>query len=88
MADQDKVLDEIRKRVIRTETRVMALGSKLGYDLKDEDEVTVMVESKSAYIAVMDVAYTTVVNRCRRAGLHGEKVKVFHNGALVAEMYV
>jgi hypothetical protein len=88
MADQDKVLDEIRKRVIRTETRVMALGNKLGYDLKDEDEVTIVVKSCSAYIGVLDISLSTIINRARRAGLHGNTVGVFYDGQHVADVEV
>lgn len=81
-----RILDEIKKRVIRTETRVMALGTKLGYDLKDEEEVTVVVESESVYIAVLDVSMSTIINRARQAGLHGRTVAVCYDGKVVAEV--
>lgn len=85
--DRD-VMDETLQRVVRTETRLMTLGSKLGFDLKDDEYIEVIVESKSIYLATLDVPYTSVIKAARRAGLHKQKVSVFYNGELIADMPV
>jgi hypothetical protein len=83
-----EIAEESLQRIIRTETRLMTLGTKLGFDLKDDEDITVVGESKSVYLASLDVPYTSVIKAARRAGLHKQKVSVFFNGALVAEMPV
>lgn len=83
-----EIAEESLQRIIRTETRLMTLGTKLGFDLKDDEDITVVEESKSVYLASLDVPYTSVIKAARRAGLHKQKVSVFFNGALVAEMPV
>lgn len=86
MTNNDKLLEEIRKRVIRTETRVMALGNRLGFDLKAEDEVLVVLSSKTVHLAVLDTAMSTIINRCRREGLHNCTVGVWFDGKQIAEV--
>lgn len=83
-----EIAEESLQRIIRTETRLMTLGTKLGFDLKDDEDISVVEESKSVYLASLDVPYTSVIKAARRAGLHKQKVSVFFNGALVAEMPV
>lgn len=85
---EHELLEETLQRVIRTETRLMSLGTKLGYDLKDDEEVTVVVESRSVYIATLDIPYTTVIKAARRAGLHGKKVTVWFDGKAMGELQV
>jgi len=81
--------EETLQRVIRTETRLMTLGAKLGFDLKDDDYIDVDPDTLTVVLQSMDVAYTSVIRACRRAGLHTKKVKVFHaDGTFVAEMPV
>lgn len=84
----NELLDEIRQRTIRLETRLMVLGTKLGFDLKDDEYIDVVVDSASVYLATLDVPYTSVIRACRRVGLHKQKVKVFFNGEMIAEMPV
>jgi hypothetical protein len=84
----NELLDEIRQRTIRLETRLMGLGTKLGFDLKDCEDIRVVPESRSVYLATLDVAYTSVIRECRRAGLHKMKVQVYYDGAMIAEMPV
>lgn len=83
-----QIAEETLQRVIRTETRLVTLGTKLGYDLKDDEYIEVVVPSKAIYLATLDVPYTSVIRAARRAGLHGHKVTVQFNGALIAEMPV
>lgn len=83
-----QIAEETLQRVIRTETRLVTLGTKLGYDLKDDEYIEVVVPSKAIYLATLDVPYTSVIRAARRAGLHGHKVTVHFNGALIAEMPV
>jgi hypothetical protein len=66
----------------------MSLGTRLGVDLKDDDKITVDVGGRVVRIAAMDVAFTSVVNAARRAGLRNVKVDVFHNEELVANIKV
>ena len=83
-----EIAEESLQRIIRTETRLMTLGTKLGFDLKDDEDINVVADSNSVYLASLDVPYTSVIKAARRAGLHKQKVSVFFNGALVAEMPV
>lgn len=84
----NELLDEIRQRTIRLETRLMVLGTKLGFDLKDDEYIEVVTESNSVYLATLDVPYTSVIRACRRAGLHKQKVHVYFDGGLIADMPV
>ena len=84
----EEVADETLQRVIRTETRLMTLGTKLGFDLKAEEDIEVNVEEKYLVLRSLDVAYTSVIKAARRAGLHKQKVCVYYDGELVAEMRV
>jgi hypothetical protein len=84
-----EMAEETLQRVIRTETRLMTLGAKLGFDLKDDEYIDVHPETLMVVLKSMDVAYTSVIRACRRAGLHTKKVKVFHDdGTFIAEMPV
>lgn len=83
-----EIVEETLQRVVRTETRLMTLGSRLGFDLKDDEYIEVVVESKCIYLATLDVPYTSVIKAARRAGLHKQKVSVFYNGELIADMPV
>lgn len=82
------MIEEVLQRLIRTETRLMSLGTKMGYDLKDDEEVTVVVASRSIYIGTLDIPYTTVIKAARRAGLHGKKVMVWFDGRMLGELQV
>lgn len=82
------IAEETLQRVIRTETRLMTLGTKLGYDLKADEDIRVVPDSNSVYVATLDVPYTSVIKAARRAGLHKQKVKVFFDGEMIAEMPV
>lgn len=84
----DKVLDEIRQRVIRVETRLMTLGSKLGFDLKDDEYIDVHPLTRTVVLQTLDVPYTSVIRACRREGLHKQTVKVYFNDEMIAEMPV
>ena len=85
--DRD-VMDEIRQRVTRLETRLMVLGTKLGFDLKDDEYINVDVVNKLVFLQTLDVPYTSVIRACRRVGLHKQTVCVYFNDELVAEMPV
>lgn len=88
-AKSDRQLtEEVLQRVVRTETRVVALGQKLGYDLVYDEEVTVVVESKSVYVAVMDVTLGNIIKAARQKNLHNTTVGVYFNGSRVAEVVV
>lgn len=83
------MLDEIRQRTIRLETRLMVLGTKLGFDLKDDEYIEVMAGNPPhVVLQTLDVPYTSVIRACRRAGLHKQSVKVYFNDELVADMPV
>lgn len=84
----EEVMREILQRVTRTETRVMSLGSKLGYDLKDEEDIEVDKSAGIVTIKTLDVAYTSVIKAARRAGLHGKRVYVMFDGESIAEVLV
>jgi hypothetical protein len=85
----NRVIDEIRQRVIRLETRLMCLGTKLGFDLKDDEYIEVMTgDPPHVILQTLDVPYTSVIKACRRAGLHRKKVAVYFNDELIAEMPV
>jgi hypothetical protein len=62
------------------------LGRKLGVKLVNDDaDVQVVVDSRSVYIAHLDMALTTIINKCQAAGLRDTlPVSVFYNGRLVA----
>lgn len=84
----NEVLEEVRQRTIRLETRLMVLGTKLGFDLKDDEYIHVDTDLKRVFLQTLDVPYTSVIRACRRAGLHKQKVHVYYEGELVAEMPV
>jgi len=83
-----EVADETLQRVIRTETRLMTLGTKLGHDLKDDEYINVDADSRVVTLQTLDVPYTSVIKCCRRAGLHGHKVQVRFEDKVIAEMPV
>jgi hypothetical protein len=86
---ENKVIDEIRQRIIRVETRLMCLGTKLGFDLKDDEYIEVYADDPPhVVLQTLDVPYTSVIKACRRAGLHRKKVAVYFNDELIAEMPV
>jgi hypothetical protein len=85
--DRD-VLDETLQRLIRTETRLMTLGSKMGFELKEDEDITVNTVDKTVVLQTLDVPFTSVIKMCRRVGLHGKKITVFYDGERVAEMPV
>jgi hypothetical protein len=79
---------ETLQRVVRIETRLMALGGKLGFDLKDDEDIAVDVERRVVTLQTLDVPYTSVIRKCRQQGLHGQHVVVYWNDKLIAEMPV
>ena len=83
-------LNEIRQRVTRIETRLIVLGRKLGVKLvNDDNDVQVVVDSRSVHIAHLDIALTTIINKCQAAGLRETlPVSVFYNGKFVAALDV
>jgi len=83
-----ELAEETLQRVVRTETRLMTLGTKLGHDLKDDEYIEVFPATKSIILQTLDVPYTSVIKVARRAGLHGHKVKVYFGNDLIAEMPV
>jgi hypothetical protein len=66
----------------------MTLGVKLGFDLKDDEYIEVDAKERTVVLLTLDVPYTSVIRACRRAGLHKQKVKVYYDGELVADMPV
>lgn len=84
------MLQEVLQRVVRTETRIMALGTKMGFDLKDEDNIEVFTAANPPCVVLptLDVPYTSVIKAARRAGLHGKKIIVYFDEQLIAEMPV
>lgn len=83
-----EVARETLQRVIRVETRLMTLGSKMGFDLKNDEAIAVNVDTREVVLQSLDVAYTSVINKCRRLGLHKKKIKVYYDGEEVATMPV
>lgn len=83
----DKTKEGVQ-RVTRVETRLMSLATKMGFDLKDHEDIRVDVEYAEVHIATLDVAYTSVINAARKAGMHGRKIGVWYEKMLIAEMRV
>lgn len=83
--DRD-LLEETLQRVVRTETRLVTLGLKLGHTLNEDEEITVVEESRAVYLATLDVPYTHVIRAARKAGLNGKKVSVWHNGYCLGDL--
>ena len=82
-------LKEIVQRTTRIETRLCALGDKLGFDLKDEETmVHVNAADCTVTIDAMDVTVSSVVNKARQAGLHGKRVTVEYQGQTIATFKV
>jgi hypothetical protein len=88
MTTDREIIEEVRQRIIRVETRLVTLGTKLGFDLKDDEYIEVDPEKRTVVLQTLDVPYTSVIRACRRLGLHKQKVKVYYNGELVADMPV
>ena len=80
----DEVTTETLQRVTRIETRLMSLGNRLGFNLKDEEGVHVFPASLIVEIDSMDVSVSAIILMARRSGLHGKKVTVTHKGDVVA----
>jgi hypothetical protein len=83
-----EMLGETLQRVIRTETRLVTFGLKMGFDLKADEDIEVRTDDNVVTIKTLDIPYTSVIKACRRAGLHGTKVRVFFEDVLIAEMPV
>ena len=77
--DEREMIDRVR----RIETRLMTLGDKLGFNLKEEDGIRAVRESATVYIDSMDVSVSAVVRAARREGLHGHKIAVAFDGKVV-----
>lgn len=84
------MLQELLQRVVRVETRMMSLGTKLGFDLKDEEYIEVYPAATPPCVVLqtLDVPYTSVIKAARRAGLHGKKITVYFDEQFIAEMPV
>ena len=80
--DRD-LMEETLQRVIRTETRLVTLGSEMGVSLKDDEHIEVNTETGVLTLATLDVPFTSVIKVARRAGLHGSKVTVMFDGKLI-----
>ena len=80
----DSTVQEILDRVRRTETRLMSLGNRLGFDLKDEAGVHVYLEQRLVDLDSMDVSVSSVVRLARRAGLLG-KITVSYRKLILSE---
>lgn len=83
-----EVQRETLQRVIRTETRLVTLATRLGVDIKDDEDIQVDAETRTVILTTLDVPYTSVIKAARRAGLHGQQVKVVLNGERIADMPV
>lgn len=82
----DEVAQETLQRVIRTETRLVTLGAKLGHDLKDDEDIDVNFTLQEAHLKTLDVALSAIIKVARRAGLHGHRVAVYFEESKVAEV--
>ncbi|HEX6826696.1 MAG TPA: hypothetical protein VF077_10315 [Nitrospiraceae bacterium] len=81
---KDEVEQELLDRTRRIETRLMSLGNRLGFNLKDEEGVHVNAATLTVDLDSMDVSVSAVILIARRAGLHGKKVTVVHRNEVVA----
>lgn len=80
----DDVAAETLQRVTRIETRLMSLGNRMGFNLKDEEGVHVHPHTLSVEIDSMDVSVSAIIQMARRRGLHGKKLTIYHRGEAVA----
>jgi tRNA A-37 threonylcarbamoyl transferase component Bud32 len=88
MIDDDrKVLDEIRQRAIRFETRLMTFANKMGIDLKEE-LYDVDVVNKTVTLPALDGSISAVVRACHRYELKHQSVRVLFEGRCIGELYV
>lgn len=85
MTDPDT--KELLDRTRRIETRLMSLGSRLGFNLKDEEGITVDAATQTVEVESMDVSVSMVMLVCRRHGLHGKWVRVLFKGEVVIERF-
>ena len=83
-----EIMEEVRQRAIRLETRLMVLGVKLGFDLKDDEYIEVDPEMRVVVLQTLDVPFTSVIRACRRVGLHRQTVGVYFKEEMIAEMPV
>lgn len=89
MAYTDReVLNEVRQRVVRLETRLVVLAKGMGVDLSDQDYVEVNADDFTVDLLALDVSMSSVLNKCRRLNLHGKTVRVFYKNEPLAELYV
>lgn len=85
---ETEMIAETLQRVTRLETRLMSLGGKLGFDLKDDEDIVVDPVLRTVVLRTLDVPYTSVIRKGRQAGLHGQRVTVLWEGKIIAEMPV
>lgn len=83
----EAIQSEILQRVTRVETRLMSLGNRMGFNLKDEEGVHVSVPTLTVDIDSMDVSVSAIILTARRMGLHGKKLTVTHRGEIVATQF-
>lgn len=83
-----EIARETLQRVIRTETRLCTMATKMGIEIKDEDDIRVLVDERAVALTTLDVPFTSVIKAARRSGLHGRKVRVYMDGEYVGELSV
>jgi hypothetical protein len=88
MQNNDKVLQEVRQRVVRLESRLVVMAQQLGVAWDVQDHVAVNVADRTADLTALDVPLSVVVNKCRRLNLHGSTVTLYFKNEPLAELYV
>lgn len=80
------VLQELRDRAVRIESRIVNLGDYLGANLRTHNKVVVtVVDELTGFAALdgMDVSLSRMINEAKRAGLRsGASVPVYFAGDL------
>lgn len=81
---------ELLQRVTRIETRIMSLGDRLGYNLKDKEVVkaTCNAPARKVYISAYDVSLSTIINCARTAGVADEWVDIVIGDERLGEVWV
>jgi hypothetical protein len=77
-------------RLVRIETRLVSMASRLGVDLLPNTEMQVVPESSSVYVASLGVTLDGIVNACKLQApdKHDWWVRVCYNGAEMGRVYI
>ncbi|BDD92411.1 hypothetical protein PanNE5_18510 [Pandoraea sp. NE5] len=89
MTTELEILQEVRDRVVRTESRMVQLGDFVGTNLRVRMHIEVRDVDGDVWVDVdaLDVSVSRIYTALEQAGVHGIAVPVRRNGRDIAMVY-